>query len=49
MQNTEGANDLVLATNTDVDGSSVAGEVSGIYTVSEFLSLFRGGTHRLVP
>lgn len=49
VQNTKGANDLVLAANNDVDGSSVAGEVGGIYIVSKYFSRVRGSTHRLVP
>jgi hypothetical protein len=49
VQDTEGTNDLVLATNTEVDGSSMAGEVGGIYTVSKSFNRVRGGTYRLVP
>lgn len=48
VQNTEGANDLVLAANNDMNGSRVTGEVSGIYIVSKYFSLVREGTHRLV-
>ena len=40
VENTERTNDLVLATDANVDGTSMTGEVGRVYQVSKSLSFF---------